>query len=118
MRLTAINRQRASVDLVTSLGGRLPPFGDPSTLGGGVYTFRGMAHHMSMRREFYACFSDLSPGIASLEGCESLLTHPEGETTIMEKFLVPHLLTIQEAPEMQELQDAYWLPVLGNPLMD
>ena len=48
---------------------------DESSLGGEVYAFSEMIDHVSMLREFYGHFIDLTPGVVGMEDGESLFTH-------------------------------------------
>ena len=70
--------------------------------GGAAYAFSEMEHHMSMLREWYAHFADLSPGMAGLGACESLFTHLEHKKIATEQFLVRHFSADQQALETQE----------------
>ena len=74
-----------------------------------------MLDHMSMLREFYGHFTGLYPGLAGLEDCESLFTHLKKSKMITEKFLARHFLSIQQALEQKELDNAYWIPGKENP---
>ena len=68
-----------------------------------------------IRRGFFAHFAYLSSGMVGLEDCESLFTHLKKEEMITEKFLARHFLAIQQAIEIQELGNAYWIPGRENP---
>ena len=83
-----------------------------SSLGGEVYAFSEMLDHMSMLRDFFGHFTDLFSGMAGLGDCESLATHLKKDKLITEKFLVRHFLAIQQATELQELENA--LGILGK----
>ena len=85
------------------------------SLGGEVYALGKMLDHMSMIREFYGRFTDLHPGMAGVENCDSLPTHLKENILITEKFLVRHFLATQQAIELQELDYVYWAPGRENP---
>ena len=59
-----------------------------SSLGGEVYAFSEMLDHTSTIREFYRHCTELYPGIAGMEDCESLFTHLKKNKLVAEKFLV------------------------------
>ena len=80
-----------------------------------MYAFSEMVDHMSLIREFYAPFVDISPGMVGLEDCESLFNHLRNKKMITEKYLVRHFLSIQQALEDGELENVYWLPGTENP---
>ena len=80
-----------------------------------MYAFREMVDHMSMLRELFKRFLDLSPGIVGLEDCESLFAHLKNRQIFTEKFLVRHFLASREALETQEPGTVSWPPGLGNP---
>ena len=61
-----------------------------SGLGGEVYAPSEMVGHVSLFRDFYGTFDGLNPGMAGLEDCESLLTHPKTKEPVAEKYLVRH----------------------------
>ena len=61
---------------------------------------------MSMLREFFAHFADLSPGIVGLEVCQSLFPRLKKKTSVTEKFLARHISSIQQAIASQELGKA------------
>ena len=86
-----------------------------SSLGGEVYAFSEMLGHMSMLREFHGHFLDFFPGMAGLEGCESLFARLRSKKMIAEKFLARHFLAFQKAIGVQELDNVYWIPGSGNP---
>ena len=86
-----------------------------SSLGGESYAFSEIMDHMSTLREFYGRFLDIRPRMVGFEDCESLFTHLKNKKVITEKFLIRHFLAIQQAPELKELDNAYWLLGLGNP---
>ena len=69
---------------------------------------------MSTLRGFYGNFTYLYPGMAGPEDCESLFTHVEKNELIPEKFLVRHFSAIQQAIELQELDNVYWVPGKEN----
>ena len=70
---------------------------------------------MSMLREFYGHFVDVYPGMVGLEDCESLFAHLRRKKMTTEKSLGRQLLAIQQAIEMKELGNVYWIPGLENP---
>ena len=86
-----------------------------SSLGGEVYAFSEMVDHMSMPREFYGHFTDLYSGMAGMEDCESLFTHLKKNKLVAGKFLVRRFLAIQQAIELQESDNVYWIPGKENP---
>ena len=47
--------------------------------------------------------------------CESLFAHLKKNKLITEKSLVRHFLAIQQAIEIQDLDDVYWVPGTANP---
>ena len=57
----------------------------------------------------------MNPGVAGLEGCESLSTHQKTKRMITEKYPVRHFSRVQQALEEGELNIAYWLPGTENP---
>ena len=59
-----------------------------SSLGGEVYAFGEMLNHMSMRRDLYVHFIDLTLGMGGMEDCESLFTHLKNKKIATERFLV------------------------------
>ena len=83
--------------------------------GGEVYAFSEMLGHTSMLREFYGHFTDLRPGMAGPGNRESLFAHLKKNKVVTEKFLVRHCRAIQQAIEIQELGNAYWIPGKENP---
>ena len=97
--------------------------GPPSSLanwsrvvwGGKVYAFSEMIDHMALLREFYAPFAHISPGLVGMGDCESLFTHLKNKKMITEKYLVRHLLSIQQFIDEGELENVYWIPGVGNP---
>ena len=68
-----------------------------------------------MLREFYGLFTDWRSAMVGLEDCEILFTLPKKGKLVAEKFLVRHVLAIQLAIEIQELDDVYWIPGRENP---
>ena len=50
-----------------------------------------------------------------MEDCESLFTHLKNRNVITEKYLVRQFLSIQQFLENGELENANWLPGVGNP---
>ena len=70
---------------------------------------------MALLREFYAPSSRISPGLVGVEDCESLFTHLENRKMVAEKYLVRRFLSTQQFIEGGELNNAYWLPGVGNP---
>ena len=82
------------------------------SLGGDVYALREMLDHTSMLREFYALFSDMSPGMMGFGDCEILLTHLKTKKI----FAARHFLAIQQAIEFGEFDSVHWLPGQGNPV--
>ena len=86
-----------------------------SSLGGEVYAFSEMIDHMALIRDFFAPFVGLSPGMVGMEDRESLFSHLRNKKTITEKYLIRHFLSIQQALEEEDLENAYWLPGTENP---
>ena len=86
-----------------------------SSLGGEVCAFSEMLDYMSMLRGFYGHFADVYPGMVGLEDCESLFAHLRRKKMTTEKSLGRQLLAIQQAIEMKELGNVYWIPGLENP---
>ena len=86
-----------------------------SSLGGEVYAFSEMLDHMSMLSEFYGHFAASFSGMVGLEDCESLFTHLKKKKVIAERFMARHFLATQQAIEIQELDNAYWIPGKENP---
>ena len=84
-----------------------------SSLGGEVFALSEMLDHASMLRGFYGHFVDPFPGLAGLDGCESLSAHQK--QMIAEKFSARHLVAIRQAIEVQSLGNAYWIPGKENP---
>ena len=60
-------------------------------------------------------FEGMNPGVGGLGDCKSLFTLLKTKKMIAEKYLVRHFLSIQQALEAGELEDAYWLPGTENP---
>ena len=83
--------------------------------GGEVYAFSATIDHMALLREFYGPFSHISPGLVGMEDCESLFTHLKRKKVIAEKFLPRHFLAIQQAIEIRELDNVYWIRGRENP---
>ena len=86
-----------------------------SSLGGEVYAFSEMVGHMALLREFCAPFSRISPSMVGMGDCESLFTHLKNRKMVAEKYLVRHVLRIQQFIEDGELGNTYWLPGVENP---
>ena len=61
-----------------------------------------MIDHMSLSREFYAPFANLSPGMIGLGGSDGLFTHVRRKKTISEKFLV-----VQRTLDFDESDNVY-----------
>ena len=53
--------------------------------------------------------------MVGLENCGSLFTRLKKKQLIAEKFLARHFLVIQQAIEMEEWGNVYWIPGLGYP---
>ena len=53
--------------------------------------------------------------MAGLEDCESLFAHLKKNKLITEKFRARHFLARQQAIEIQELGNFYWIPGRENP---
>ena len=53
-----------------------------TNLGGGAYAFSEMIAHADLSPEFHTVPVDLAPGMAGLEDCDSLLTHPQNRHMI------------------------------------
>ena len=85
-----------------------------TSLGGEVYAISEMLEHMSMLREFHGHFTDVRPGMAGLEDCESLFTRLEKNKLITEKLLVLHFPAIQQAIDVPESDNAYGIPGREN----
>ena len=68
-----------------------------------------------MLRAFYGQFLALLLGRVGLEGRESLFTHLENKKIITEKFLGRHFSAIQQALEVQGLDNVHWIPGSGYP---
>ena len=85
------------------------------SLGGQVYAFSEMSGHMSMLRDFYGQFLACYPGMVGFEICESLFTHIKNAKVIPGRFPPRHFLAEQQATGLKGYDNAYWLPVLGNP---
>ena len=83
--------------------------------GGEIHAFSGMIDHMAPLREFYVPFSRRPPGLVGMEDCESLFTHLKRRKMITEKYVVRHVLSIQQFIGEGELDSAYWLPGTKNP---
>ena len=85
------------------------------SLGGEVYASSKMLGHMSTLHEFCGHFAHLRPGTVGLEGWGSLFTHLKKQKMIPEKFSVRRFLALQQAIEIQELGNVYWILGRGNP---
>ena len=86
-----------------------------SSLGGEAYAFSELLDHMSILRGFYGYFTDVFSGMVGLEDCESLFADLKKKKLITEKFPDRHFLAIQQAIEIQELDNVYWIPGRENP---
>ena len=62
---------------------------------------------MSLPREFFGPFVDLSPGMIVFEHCESLFAHPKNEKTAARKFAARHFFGIQQLSGTAGLGDAF-----------
>ena len=60
-------------------------------------------------------FEGMNPGLTGSEDCGSLLTNLATEKMITGKYPVRRSLSIQQALEEGELENASWLPGTGNP---
>ena len=63
----------------------------------------------------YGNLTDLYPGMVGLEDCESLSARLKKTKVIPEKSSSRHFLATQQAIEIQELDNAYWIPGRENP---
>ena len=70
---------------------------------------------MSTPRDFYGRSADPYPDMVGLENCKSLFTHMKKTKMIKGKFLARHFVAIQRAIEIQELDNAHWVPGRENP---
>ena len=80
-----------------------------------MFAFSEISGHMSVLREYYGQFTDVYPGMAGLEDRESLPAHNKRGKLLAENFLARHFLAIQQAIEIQELDNVYWIPGRENP---
>ena len=71
---------------------------------------------MSLRRDFYAPSESLGPGRVGSEDCDSLFTHLKTKRMIPDENLTRHFLRIQKAVGQGELENAYGLPEVENPV--
>ena len=62
-----------------------------SSLGGRVYALSEMVGDITLLREFYPPFLDISPGMVGMETWESPFTHLKTKM-VTEEYLVRHLL--------------------------
>ena len=85
------------------------------SLGGEVCAFSEMSGLLPLPREYYEPLAGASPGMISFEYCESLLARPKNRKAVAELFFVRRFLGIQQSLEDGVLDNAYWLPGLGNP---
>ena len=85
-----------------------------SSLGGEVYALRETAGHMLLGKVVYEPFGGMNPGLAGLGDRESLYTHLKTGKRVAEKYLVRHFLSIQQALEGGEVENAFWLPGPGR----
>ena len=133
MQRMVINPQVDGVVLVTSLDLRPRHFGAPAAFfhgrqnvpvswskaawegRGGACLQRDGIEQMLPPREFFANFTDVPPAMGGLGDGESLFTNLKGKKAAPGRFLVRRLLAIQQTLVSQELDNAYWLPGLGNP---
>ena len=81
-----------------------------SSPGSEVYALSEMVDHMLLLVDTFGPFEGSNPGVVGLEDCESLFTHPKTKKMVAEKCLVRRFLSIQEALEEGDLENAYWLP--------
>ena len=70
---------------------------------------------MALLRELFAPFSRISPGMVGMEDCGSLFTHLKNRKMVTEKYLARHFFSAQQFVGNGELENAYWLPGVGNP---
>ena len=86
-----------------------------SSLGGEVYALSEMVDHMLLLKDFYGPSGGINPGVVGMGDCESLFTHLKTKKMAAEKYLVRHFLSIQQALEEGDLENAYWPPGTENP---
>ena len=84
-------------------------------LGGEVYALSEMVDPMLVGKDVYGPFAGINPGLAGVEDCESLFTHTKTKEVVAEKNLVRRFLSIQQAWEEGESENAYQLPGAENP---
>ena len=85
------------------------------SLGAEVYAISMVVDHMSFWGDFSRPFRGLDPGMAGLEGRESLFTHPNKKKLVAEIYLVRYFPSTRQALEEGELDNAYWAPGTEKP---
>ena len=86
-----------------------------SSLGCGVYASSELVGHMAPLRELHLPVSDISPGVEGAGDFESLFSRLKKKTMVTEEYLARHFLGIQHVLGQRELDNAYWLHVVGKP---
>ena len=81
-----------------------------SSLGGQVYALSDV-----VVKNFYGPFEGVNPGKAGSEHCESLFAHSKPKRMIAERHLARNFLSIQQALEEGDLENASWQPGTDNP---
>ena len=82
--------------------------------GGGFRTKRGNGSYVTVEGLFHGPFGGLNPGTVGSEDCEGLFPHLETKGMIAEKYLARHFLSIQQALEESEWDNAFRAPGADN----
>ena len=82
---------------------------------GEVYAFSEMVDHLSLPREPYGPFVDMSPGAAGIESRENSFTRPRGRRPITEEYSARHSQGARQALGGNELPNVYCLSDTENP---
>ena len=80
---------------------------DKSCVDDEVYPPGEITDRTSSLRDFYEPFEARNPGIMSLGDCGSLSNYLETRKMIAEKYLARHFLSIKQAAEEGDLENAY-----------
>ena len=70
---------------------------------------------MWLLRDFFGPFCGGNPGPAEMEDCKSLVTRLGARKMAAEKYSVRHFVSVQQALEGGELDNAYRVPGTENP---
>ena len=85
------------------------------SLGGEVYAIIAMVGHVPLLKDFFGPFARLNQGLVVLGDCKIPFPQLETRKAIADKFLARRFLIAQQALEVGEQDNGYWLPGTGNP---